>query len=489
MDSKFIKPGSARVRIAPSPTGFLHIGTSRTALFNYLFAKKHQGQFILRIEDTDLERSDVKFEKDIIEGLKWLGLQWDEGPEVGGDFAPYHQSERTYTYTKYIQQLIDEEKAYHCFCSQEELDAQRSNMMASGIAPTYSGKCRNLSKQEVTEKLSAGNKYIIRFKMPSKKISFTDLVKGDLEFDTALIGDIAIAKSVSVPLYNFAVVVDDFEMNITHVIRGEDHISNTPKQIALFEALNFPIPEFAHLPLILGGDRSKMSKRDGATSIIEYKEMGFLPEALINFIALLGWNPGDNREIFSLEELASEFSVERIQKSGAIFNIQKLESINSYYIKNKPIEELAKLCEPYFEKAGLKIDFEKLKKIVKLEQERIKRLSEILEVSKLFFEEIDYAPEILVWKKSNKETAIKALQIVFAEFEKINGADFSIDRLKPILDSIITQFGGAGEVFWPLRVAISGRESSPPPLEIAEILGKEESLERITVAIDKLNKI
>ncbi len=485
MTSKFIKPG-VRTRIAPSPTGFLHIGTSRTALFNYLFVKKYQGQFVLRIEDTDLERSDIKFEKDIIEGLKWLGLQWDEGPEVGGDFSPYRQSERTYTYAKYIQRLIDEEKAYHCFCSQEELDAQRSNMMTAGMAPIYSGKCRNLSKQEVTERLSAENKHIIRFKMPSKKISFTDLVKGKLEFDTALIGDIAIAKSVSIPLYNFAVVVDDFEMKITHVIRGEDHISNTPKQIALFEALDFSIPEFAHLPLILGSDRSKMSKRDGATSIIEYKETGFLPEALINFIALLGWNPGDSREIFSLEELVSEFSVERIQKSGAIFNIQKLESINSYYIKNKPIEELTKLCEPYFEKAGLKIGFEKLKKIVKLEQERIKRLSEILEVSKLFFEETDYAPEILVWKKSDKATAIKALQIVLAEFEKINDADFSMDRLKPILDSIITKFGGAGEVFWPFRVALSGQQSSPPPLEIAEILGKNESLTRIQVAINKL---
>lgn len=488
MPSKFIQPG-VRTRIAPSPTGFLHIGTTRTALFNYLFAKKYQGQFILRIEDTDLERSEKRFEKDIINGLKWLGINWDEGPEIGGDYAPYHQSERNYTYARYIQQLLDEDKAYYCFCTPEELDAQRASMMAAGLAPIYSGKCRHLTKQEIAEKLSAADRYIIRFKMPSKKISFVDLIRGKMEFDTALIGDIAIAKNIGTPLYNFAVVIDDFEMKITHVIRGEDHISNTPKQIALFEALNFPIPEYAHLPLILGHDRSKMSKRDGAQSIIEFKEMGFLPEALINFIALLGWNPGDNREIFSLEELTKEFSMDRIQKSGAIFNIQKLESINSYYIKNKPTEELAKLCQPYLEKAGFKADFEKTKKIVRLEQERIKKLSDIIEVAKLFFDPSDYLAEILIWKKSNKETAAKALEIILNEFEKISDNDFSAEKLKPILDSIVTQFGGAGEVFWPLRVALSGLQSSPPPLEIAEILGKDESLKRIRIAIEKLSQI
>lgn len=486
--SRFIQPG-VRTRIAPSPTGFLHIGTTRTALFNYLFSKKYQGQFILRIEDTDLERSEKRFEKDIIDGLRWMGLDWDEGPEIGGDHAPYHQSERNYTYAKYIQRLLDEDKAYYCFCTPEELDAQRANMMAAGLAPIYSGKCRHLSKQEIADKLGSTDKHIIRFKMPSKKISFVDLIRSKMEFDTTLIGDIAIAKNIDTPLYNFAVVIDDFEMKITHVIRGEDHISNTPKQIALFEALNFPIPEYAHLPLILGQDRSKMSKRDGATSMIEYKEMGFLPEALINFIALLGWNPGDNREIFSLEELTKEFSIDRIQKSGAIFNIQKLESINSYYIKNKPTEELAKLCQPYFKKAGYEADFEKIRKIVKLEQERIKKLSDIIEVAKIFFRSEDYVGDILIWKKSNKETATRALKNILEEFKKVSGSEFSADKLKPLLDIIVSQFGGAGEVFWPLRVALSGLQSSPPPLEIAEILGKEESLSRLEIAIDKLSKI
>lgn len=486
MTSKFIKPGDVRVRIAPSPTGFLHIGTARTALFNYLFAKKYQGQFILRIEDTDLERSDAKFEKDIIDGLKWLGLNWDEGPETGGEYAPYRQSERIYTYSKYIQQLLSEDKAYYCFCTPEELEAQRQSMMAAGMAPVYSGKCRDLSKEEVAQKMANG-KHIIRFKMPHKKISFIDLIRGKMEFDTSLIGDIAIAKNISTPLYNFAVVIDDFEMKITHVIRGEDHISNTPKQIALFEALNLPTPDFAHLPLILGSDRSKMSKRDGATSIIEYKEMGFLPEALINFIALLGWNPGNDREIFSLQELSEEFSIERIQKSGAIFNIQKLESINSYYIKNKPLDELANLCAPYFEKAGYKTDIEKIQKIVSLEKERIKKLSDITEAVKFLFESIDYAPEILIWKKSDKETALASLKDILTESENVSESDFNISRLKPIIDQLAAKYGGAGFVFWPLRVALSGQQSSPPPLEIAEILGKEELLKRIKLAIDKLS--
>lgn len=488
MTSKFIKPGSIRTRIAPSPTGFLHIGTARTALFNYLFAKKYQGQFVLRIEDTDLERSDKKFEEDIIAGLKWLGIDWDEGPEIGGDFAPYHQSERTYTYSKYIEQLLNEGKAYYCFCSEEELEAQRASMMADGKAPIYSGKCRDLSQEEIAQKMSAG-KYIIRFKMPNKKIAFNDIIRGKLEFDTALIGDISLAKNISTPLYNFAVVVDDFEMKITHVIRGEDHISNTPKQIAICEALNFPIPEYAHLPLILGADRSKMSKRHGATSIIEYKKSGFLPEALINFMALLGWNPGNDREIFSLDQLAEEFSLDKIQKSGAIFNIQKLESINSYYIKNKSIDELFELLKPYFDEAGYNANNEKLKKIIKLEQERLRKLSDIVETAKFFFDPSDYLAEILIWKKSDKAKALAALKDILENFESIAEDDFNTQNLKLILDALADKYGGAGEVFWPLRVALSGLPSSPPPLEIAEILEKEESLKRIKTAIDKLERI
>ncbi len=406
-----------RVRIAPSPTGFLHIGTARTALFNYLFAKKYRGVFIVRIEDTDLERSNPEFEKNILDGLKWLGLQWNEGPtfsqkeNVGiknysGEYGPYRQSGRIENYAKYIQQLLDDGKAYHCFCTEEDLEAQRQEMMARGVAPKYSGKCASLSRKESKKLLDAGKPSVIRFRMPPKKSSFQDLINGQIEFDTDLIGDIVIArqnfvpqnlggqvKNFYTPLYNFAVVVDDFEMQISHVIRGGDHISNTPKQLMLQEALNFPKPEYAHLPLILGPDKTKLSKRHGSTAISDYCEQGYLPEALINFMVLMGWNPGNEREIFSLEELQREFSFEQINKSPAMFNVEKLDWFNGYYIKHKSLDELTLLCIPYLEKLGFiaretisettkkfriletndMVSFKWLKRVVALEQERMKK--------------------------------------------------------------------------------------------------------------------
>ena len=297
------KSDTVRVRIAPSPTGPLHIGTARTALFNYLFARKNQGNFILRIEDTDLERSDPKWEKDVVENLKWLGILWDEGPDIGGKYKPYRQSERKDIYEKYIKKLYDEGYLYWCFCTKEELEAQREDQMARGEAPRYMGRCRNLSLKEQEKFRQEGRKGILRFKVPEKIIKVNDLIRGKLEFNTSLLGDIAVAKDFSIPLYNFAVVIDDFEMKINYVIRGEDHISNIPKQVLFQEALGFPRPNYAHLPLILGPDRSKLSKRHGAVKVQDYKEDGYLPEALINFMALLGWNPGTKEEIFSLEEL------------------------------------------------------------------------------------------------------------------------------------------------------------------------------------------
>src|SRR3989338_1267749 len=297
---------SIRVRIAPSPTGFLHIGTARTALFNWLFAKKEGGLFVLRVEDTDLERSDSKYERDIIENLEWLGLVWDEGPlaapenKIGelpfssqspkykGDFGPYRQSERLDVYEKHLKKLLDENLAYYCYCSKEELEAERQSMLAQGLPPRYSGKCRAKPK-------SGENLQLIRFKVSEAKLSFTDLIRGKIAFDTSLIGDIAIAKDLKSPLYNFAVVIDDYEMKISHVIRGEDHIANTPKQILLQKALGFSLPQYAHLPLILDSDRSKMSKRYLATSIKDYRDQGYLPEALVNFMALLGWHPAPEK--------------------------------------------------------------------------------------------------------------------------------------------------------------------------------------------------
>lgn len=364
---KFLKPGEVRTRFAPSPTGFLHVGGARAALFNFLFAKKNEGTFILRIEDTDRERSKIEYEKDIMDSLKWLGIEWDEGPApisnfqssenyIGnyiGEYGPYRQSERLNIYTEYLEKLLAEEKAYYCFCSEEEIAAQRQYQLSIGQPPRYLGKCANLSKEEAEKLLKSGKPAVIRFRVPSQKLKFDDLIRGEIEFDTSLLGDFIIAKNLNTPLYNFTCVVDDFKMKISHVIRGEDHISNTPKQILLQEALNFPTPKFAHLPIVLAPDRSKLSKRYGAIGISQLKEEGYLPETLINFMALLGWNPGGNREIYSMSSLIKEFSLQRIQKGGAIFNAKKLDFLNSFYIRQKPLDKLVELCLPYLLKSDL----------------------------------------------------------------------------------------------------------------------------------------
>ncbi|MEK9135451.1 MAG: glutamate--tRNA ligase [Patescibacteria group bacterium] len=320
-----------RTRFAPSPTGNLHIGSARTALFAFLFARNKNGKFILRIEDTDKERSRPEYEKDIIESLKWLGINWDEGP--------FRQSERLEIYEKYTKKLLEENKAYYCFCSEEELEAQRQDQQSRGEAPKYVGACRNLSKEEVEKKLKEKKSPVIRFKIEPEKIKFKDTIKGEAEFDMGLVGDIVIAKNLRQPLFALAGVIDDFEMNISHVIRGNDHFTNTPKQILLQRALGFPQPEYGHFPMILAPDRSKMSKRDGATAVSDFKKEGYLPEALINFIAFLGWNPGGEKEIYSLDELIKSFSLKRVQKSGAIFNIQKLDYLNGFYIRQLSSEK------------------------------------------------------------------------------------------------------------------------------------------------------
>lgn len=504
MVKPFIKPGVARVRMAPSPTGPLHIGTARTTLFNYLFAKKNKGVFVLRIEDTDLERSDQKYEKEIIDGLRWLGILWDEGIEVGGDFAPYRQSERAPIYAKYTEQLLKEGKAYRCFCKEDDLAAQRQDQLARGLAPKYSGKCRHLGKDEIKKYLAEGRPSIIRFKTPAgEKISFDDLIRGRITFDSDTLDDFAIAKNIGLPLYNFAVVIDDFEMKITHVIRGEDHISNTPKQILLQRALNFPRPQYAHLPLILGPDRTKMSKRHGPVSVFQYKENGYLPEALTNFMALLGWNPGTEREIFSLDELSREFDINKVQKSPAVFNIEKLNWMNGYYIRQKPLDELTKLCIPFLEKNNLikiqntkyqipdtdeSVDFGWLEKIVGLEQSRLKTLAEIGERTAFFFvKELKYPSELLKWKNMDSEEIFASLDKSYKILSDLKEEDFNALNLKSVLMAGAEKMGDRGKLLWPLRVALCGLRESAGLFEIAEILGRKKCLERIKKAMNILN--
>lgn len=524
-EPNLIKPGDIRTRIAPSPTGFLHIGLARTALFNYLFAKKNQGSFILRIEDTDTERSRPEFEQNILASLKWLGLDWDEGPDIGGSYGPYRQSEKLAVYRRYLEQLLKDNQAYYCFCTEEELAAQRQYQMSIGQAPRYNGKCAALSPEETEKRLKAGERAVIRFRLLPKKVSFTDIIRGRLEFNTSLFGDIVIAKDLDNPLYNFAVVIDDYEMKISHAIRGEEHLSNTPKQILIQEALGLPKVKYGHLSLILAPDRSKLSKRHGATSVEEYRQQGYLAEALINFIAFLGWNPGSEREIYSLSSLVKEFSLERCQKAGAIFNLRKLDSLNGFYLRQKSIEKLTELCLPYLIQAGLLektaeqensavkenlilqapekrvftiketnglIDLATLERIIGLYQERLKRLDEIPELVDYFFKDkLIYEKELLRWKEEPAEEVSKNLQQVKEIAEKIPEEEWTKQTLEKVFLEAAGEFSQTtgkdrGYLLWPLRAALSGKKASAGPFEIAEILGKEKTLKRLKVAVEML---
>lgn len=511
---------NVRVRIAPSPTGYLHIGTARTALTNWLFAQQNNGVFVLRIEDTDKERSKQKYEESIIDGLKWLGIDWQEGPDIGGDFGPYRQSERTAIYTKYIQKLIDNDKIYKCFCSTKELDEHRKRLMKEGKAPIYSGKCRELSDDEIEKNISEKKTYVFRFKTPDVKVKFEDMLRGQIEQEGSGLGDMVLAKSITEPLYNLACVIDDYEMKISHVIRGEDHIPNTPKQILIAQALGIESPKYLHLPLILAPDKSKMSKRYGSVAMVEYQEQGYLPAAIINFLALLGWNPGDEREIFSADELIKEFSIERMHKSGAVFNIVKLDWLNGHYIRNMTLNELTELCVPYLTENGLivplwgqnevvigaykmafdvidyqipetgeKVNFAYLSIAVGLYQERLKKLSEISElVDFLFKAKLEYAPELLIWKDMDNRGVANSLDTAYKLLDSIKQGDWASKKITNVLMKETDKTGDRGGLLWPLRVALSGKKASAGPFEIASALGKNKTLKRIEQAKAQLKK-
>lgn len=486
------------MRFAPSPTGPLHVGGARTALFNYLFARQNKGKFILRIEDTDKERSLQKWTDEILEELKWLGIDWNEGPDIGGDFGPYKQSQRIDIYKKYLEKLLKEKNAYYCFCSEDELEAKRQDQLSRGVAPKYDGKCKNLSETEVQNKLSENQPSVIRFKISDKKIKFNDLVRGEVEFDSGLLGDIVIAKNLESPLYHFAVVIDDFEMKISHIIRGEEHLSNTPRQILLQEALDFHQPVYAHLPLMLNSDRSKLSKRQGDVALKDYHSQGYLPEAMVNFMVLLGWNPGTEKEIFTLQQLAKEFSIQKVQKAGAVFNMQRLDFINGFYIREKPVKKLAELCKPYLKKAGLLVEGQasesKLEKIIEISKTRMKKLSDIAELADFFLKDkLDYGKDTLKWDGMQDKDIKGALLLCDKLLSELK--DWDIKRIEEVLLAATGEFNkqkgypekNKGFLLWPMRVALSGRQFSPSPFEIANILGREKTLLRISQAIKKLS--
>jgi glutamyl-tRNA synthetase len=478
-----------RVRFAPSPTGRFHIGGARVALNNFLFSRHNKGKFILRIEDTDKERSKKEFEQEIYESLRWLGIEWDEGPvsfsgeekEVG-EYGPYRQSERSHIYKKYLEKLLAEKKAYFCYCTKEELEAQKSAMIADGLVPKYTGRCRNL-----TSPPKGKEPQTIRFIIPQTKIEFKDLIRGKVVFDTFNFGDIVIAKDLESPLYNFAAVVDDYEMKITHIIRGEDHISNTPKQILIQKALGFSEVVYAHLPLILSPDRKKLSKRFAETSLLSYRDEGYLPEALINFLILLGWHPKEEKEIFSLEELIQEFDLKRVQKSGAIFNEEKLNWLNGKYIRSLTSEEILKRVKPFLDKANISAQDDFILKIINIEKERMKTLKDIINLGKFFFKLEDYDASLLIWKNTPKEKIKEVLEKIYNIFKEIKDSEFNKINVGAKLTEIINLNNySRGEVFWPLRVALSGQEASPDPLDILDVLEKNETLKRIEIALNKL---
>ncbi len=463
-----------RVRIAPSPTGYLHVGTAHTALFNWLFAKHNKGTFILRIEDTDIERSSKEYEENILEGLNWLGLNWDEGP--------YYQTQRLELYKKYSQKLIDLGLAYYCYCTPEELEERRKIALQEKRAPKYDRKCLNLTSEERAKYEREGRKPAIRLLVPKGKTVFKDIIRGDIEFNNEDIGDFVIMKSDGIPTYNFAVVIDDYTMGISHVIRGEDHISNTPKQIFIYNALSWTPPEFAHLPLLLGPDRSKLSKRHGVTSVSEYKKMGYLPDALVNYLALLGWTPQEGKEVYTREELIELFDLRKVTKNPGIFDITKLEWINTQHIRSLSREKLADLTLPYLKEAKLikedSLNWEYYLKVISLLQERLKLLSQIKDYGDYFFlEELDYEKETV--KKVIKHPEIsKFLRMLKEEWEDLK--DFSAHELEKSLKELSEKLNiSTGTLIHPVRVALTNKTIGPSLYELIEVLGKEKTLKRI----------
>jgi len=461
-----------RVRFAPSPTGHLHIGGARTALFNYLYAKHNKGTFILRIEDTDRTRSTEEYIDAIIEGMKWLDLDWDEGP--------YRQTDRFDVYRRYTEKLLNEGKAYYCYCLPEELEQRRQEALVQGKSPKYDGRCRNLQDP------IPGKNPAVRFRMPQEgEIAVNDLIKGKTVFDNACLDDLIIMRSDGTPTYNFTVVVDDVDMNITHVIRGDDHLNNTPKQIHIYNALGYEVPLFAHLPMILGADKTRLSKRHGAVSVMAYKEMGYLPDALVNYLVRLGWSYGD-QEIFTRDELIQYFSFDKVGKSAAVFNPEKLLWLNSQYIINSSAEELAEMVVPFLIKEkviseGQTLDKEWLSKAIDTQKERSRTLIELANSLRYYIsEDVEY----------NEKAKIKFLNekslpyLIELKDSLVSISDFSASEIEKVFTSIIEKHGiKLGNLAQPVRVAMTGKTESPGIFEVIEIAGKEKTLKRLEKAI------
>ena len=491
---------TSRVRIAPSPTGPLHIGTARTALYNFLHAHHVEGTFILRLEDTDRVRSTVEFEKDILDGLHWLGLDWDEGPEVAGEpargpHAPYRQMERLPLYAVASQRLLADDMAYPCYCTPEELEADRTAQEAAKQPPRYVGRCANLTVDERRAREADGRRGALRFRVGEGTVVFDDLIRGRVEIDVAnLGGDFVIVRADGTPLYHFTVVVDDAAMEVTDVIRGEDHLSNTPKHILLFRALGYDVPRFAHLPLILNPDRTKMSKRKSQTAIDDYIAQGFIKEALVNYLALLGWSTGTEEEILSLDELVERFDIAEVHKGGAVFDRERLEWLNGQWIRRLEPDDLIDRLRPFVEAELVAGRIERmpadgeLRALLPVIQERLPTLGAVGDlVGFLWVGQVDVDPSTLVPKRWDAATTRAGLTAARDTIDAVGDVSFEADELEPPLRALADERGWkAGDLFMAIRVAVTGRTATPPLFDTLVALGRERVLARIDRALEVL---
>jgi len=479
-----------RVRFAPSPTGSLHIGGARTALFNLLFARHNNGTFILRIEDTDTERSTEESAQQIVRSLRWLGLDWDEGPEKGGKYGPYFQSERWDIYKKEVERLLQEGKAYYCYCTPEELEQKREAARKAGKPPRYDGHCRSLTAEERAKFEAEGRKPTIRLKVPQEGQTIVhDLIRGEVVFDNSVLDDFIIVKSNGIPTYNFACVVDDHAMELTHVIRAEEHLSNTPKQIQVYKALGYEPPQFAHVPMILAPDRSKLSKRHGATSVEEFRDQGYLAEAIINYLTLLGWSPEGTEEIFNMEKAIKEFTLERVNKTAAIYDVKKLTWINGHYLRELDLDYIAKQVVPFMIKKEIiteeesKTKYDYLKAVVDISRDRAKTLDELADNIAFFFKDVEQYEEKGVRKHFKKPNAAELLEKGADALEKVE--DFNHDNTEQAFRNLTDCMGiKAAELIHPTRLAITGRTVGPGLFEIIVNMGKQKTVERMRKAAE-----
>ena len=478
-----------KVRFAPSPTGPFHIGGARSALFNWLVARHADGTFLVRIEDTDLKRSTKESEENIKDSLKWLGMNWDEGIDVGGPHGPYRQTERLDLYKKEVQRLLDEGKAYYCYCSAEELEKSRKAQLDAGKTPIYDEHCRHLTEEEKAKYEAEGRKPVVRLKVRKDGVfAFDDMVRGHVEFQAAGVGDFIIMKSDGIPVYNFAVVIDDAFMEVTHVIRAEEHLSNTPRQLAIYEALGYKPPKFGHISLILGEDHKKMSKRHGATSVTEYRNMGYLPEAVVNYLALLGWTPKGEQEIFTEEELIKQFSMKRVSSNDAVFDINKLNWINFLYMKKLDADQLYDLIVPFLVKAGYvdaAVSEEKkdwLKKVICFMKDHIYFAGQAADELKFFFEDMPELTDEDVLAIMKEETSGKLLR-AFIEYLKALET-FDQAEIKKCFNACMKAQGIKGKAAYePTRIALTGATQGPGMFEMMELFGREKTMDRLEAAL------